>query len=385
MPRKRVFPVLDVGEQAEERGIKHGRMFAQEIRDNVESYLRRFEASGFNRDVALKEGDAWDVAVLRQAPEYAAEMHGVAEGANLPCGVVALLNARYEIAFMLYGRDARAVDASPATEPEGCTTFGLLPDVTADQHTMLGQNWDWLASIRGRCLVLRIHRSSKPSLVCLTEAGIVGGKMGLNEAGIGLVQNGLASDRDGCNPYEKPFHVRCREVLDGESLHDAMLPVIQTRRSCSANFIVGCASGEIVDLETSPNTVTSINPVNGILSHANHFIDTRHGTSQIERIGPSTLFRAARLERNLRRNSGQIGLAEIRQAFSDHSSYPNSICRHPDQRQCDARRTMTLASVVLDLDTREMWLSEGTPCDGTYTSVSLSNVLASAVRASSPL
>ena len=372
------FPVLDVGEEAEERGTKHGRMFAQPIRDNVETYLRRFEASGLGRDAALKEGDVWDTAITRCAPEYAAEMKSIAEGAGLPRGVVAMLNARYEIAFTLYGRDARRADTS-AAEPDGCTTFGALPELTAQGHTFLGQNWDWLSNIRGRCLVLRIRRSSKPSMVCLTEAGIVGGKMGVNEAGIGLVQNGLASDQDGYNPYEKPFHVRCREILDAESLSDAILPIVATRRTCSANFIVGCASGEIIDLETSPNAVTPIHPEDGLVTHANHFVDPRHGASQMERIGPSTLFRAARLERLLRRHAGRIALAEIRSTFADHTSFPNSICRHPDGRQAEARRTMTLASVVLDLDAREMWIAEGPPCDTTYQCMALSDRLAAAI------
>jgi hypothetical protein len=114
-------------------------------------------------------------------------------------------------AFSLFGKEAMRPEA---LEVDGCTTFGLMPEVTSDRHGWLGQNWDWLEGVHGRTFVLQVHRTDQPSFVCLTEAGIAGGKMGVNECGIGLVENGLASSQDGRHPYRKPFHVRCREVLD---------------------------------------------------------------------------------------------------------------------------------------------------------------------------
>jgi len=202
-------------------GLAHGRRFAQEIADNVATYLRRFAASGLNRKEAFAEATRWRKAIAGHNGAYAEEMRGIADGCGQSEDTIALLNARYELAFTLFGQEAK----QGATKKEllelgldGCTTFGLLPEVTADRHTWLGQNWDWLEGVHGRTFVLRARRKEAPSFVCLTEAGIAGGKMGVNECGIGLVENGLASSHDGCNPYQKPFHVRCREVLDAERL-----------------------------------------------------------------------------------------------------------------------------------------------------------------------
>src|SRR3546814_6440378 len=78
-----------------------------------------------------------------------------------------------------------------------------MPETTASGHTLLGQNWDWLAGVYGRCAILRIRRSDRPSLICYTEAGIVGGKMGVNEHGIGLVEHGLVSGHDGRHKPEE--------------------------------------------------------------------------------------------------------------------------------------------------------------------------------------
>ena len=207
------IPLLITEGDAHARGRAHGRRFAREIADNVETYLRRFAASGLGRGQALAEAERWLGAIELESPVYAEEMRGIAEGCGQGARIIALLNGRYELAFTLLGEEARK-GALLEAGPDGCTTFGLLPEATADRHTWLGQNWDWLEGVHGRTFVLRARRRDGPSFICLTEAGIAGGKMGVNECGVALVENGLASSHDGRNPYRKPFHVRCREVLE---------------------------------------------------------------------------------------------------------------------------------------------------------------------------
>jgi isopenicillin-N N-acyltransferase-like protein len=362
---------LTVGDDPRERGRLHGARFADDIAANLQTYLLRFEASGLDRGAALVEGEAWLKAMARQNEEYAAEMRGIAEGSGHGETAIALLNARYELAFTLFGRDAMRKESERrellSTGPDGCTTFGLLGEVTADGHPWLGQNWDWLEGIHNRTLVLRVIRKGKPSFVCLTEAGIVGGKMGVNEAGVGLVENGLASSNDGANPYEKPFHVRCREVMDAARFDHALLPVVDTRRTCSANFVIGHADGEIIDIETSPNHLTYLHPDDdGIVTHSNHFIGAGHGESQMEKIGPNTLYRASRIRRLLARKAGSITLDDMKQATQDHFGLPNAICRHPDESQPAAKRTMTTGAVLIDLKTCTMHVANGPPCTYPY-------------------
>jgi isopenicillin-N N-acyltransferase like protein len=368
------IPSLTVGDDPFERGRLHGRAFREDVAANIDTYLQRFESSGLVRAEALEEAARWQKAMERQNAEYVEEMRGIADGAGQSQQAIALLNARYEIAFLMFGREARQKDQA-AAETDGCTTFGLQAEVTFNGHHWLGQNWDWLEGVHRRTLVLRIRRTSKPSLVCLTEAGIVGGKMGVNECGIGLVENGLASDRDGCNAYQKPFHMRCREVLDADRYDDALRPIVQTKRTCSANFVIGAANGEIIDLETSPDHVTYLHPVAGIVTHSNHFIGAGHGESQMEKIGPNTLFRAARMRRLLEagkagseRNAGRdaIDLASMKDAMSDHFSAPNALCRHPDPRQPAAKRTMTTGAVLIDLEDRVMHVADGPPCENAF-------------------
>jgi len=361
------LPVLDLGDDPFERGLIHGRELAPMISENIDTYLARFAAGGLDSAEARREGRAWVEVIAGHNAEYSEEMCGVAEGAELPLDDIAMLNARYEITFGLFGREARANDlATIADDADGCSTFGALPEATANGHTIIGQNWDWLAGVHGHCAVLRIRRNSGANLICYTEAGIVGGKMGVNEHGIGLVENGLVSDHDGRNEYEKPFHMRCREILDAETYDFALQPIVATRRVCSANFIVGHADGEVIDLETSPNEVSYHYPVDGLITHSNHFLDPRHGPSQMERLSTSTLYRANRLDRLLRKDIGNLDASAFQTALADHFGLPNAICRHPDERLQVAKRTMTNAAFVIDLNTRSMLIANGPPCSNAF-------------------
>ena len=366
------LPILELGDDPFERGLIHGRELEVKINKNIDTYINRFAASGLDESSARKEGESWIEVIAKQNFEYSEEMRGISEGANINLGDIAMLNARYEITFGLFGKDAKVIDRiKMAGEADGCSTFGILPEATKNGHTIIGQNWDWLAGIHGSCAVLKICRSNGTNLICFTEAGIVGGKMGVNEFGIGLVENGLVSDHDGINEYEKPFHMRCREILDAQTYEMALNPVISSRRVCSANFMIGHSDGEIIDLETSPNNISYHYPLEGLITHSNHFLDARHGPSQMEKISSSTLYRANRLDRLLRKNIGSLDIEKCQKALADHFGLPNAICRHPDKNISKAKQTMTNAAFVIDLNLRKMNVANGPPCSNSFISCSL--------------
>src|SRR4029077_13323579 len=173
--------VLTTEGDAHACGLAHGRRFAPAIADQVATYLRRFARPGLGREATVVEAERWRSAIATQSPSYGEEMRGIAEGSGQSEATIALLNARYELAFTLFGQEAKqaakqaapkgAIEgALPEVGPDGCTTFGLLPDATADRHTWLGQNWDWLEGVHGRTFVLRARRKGAPSFVCLTRA-----------------------------------------------------------------------------------------------------------------------------------------------------------------------------------------------------------------------
>ena len=368
--------VLDFASDPRERGQFHGRAMRTQIRENFATYIARFEAGGAKQSVVLDQSDAWAAYIARDNPEYAEEMEGIAAGASLSLTEIAMLNARYELAYCVFGSEAQTLNTAADMEQEGCTSFGLMPEMSASGHTIIGQNWDWLEKLRGRVFIMRVQRSSepgvgKPDFVGFTEAGIAGCKIGVNAAGIGLCVNGLVTERDGANGFRKPFHVRCREILDAWTFDKALLPVVQTDRTCSTNFLIGHADGEIIDIEATPDYCSYIYPSDGLLTHANHLVGEKRIASQFERIAPHSLYRANRLERLLRRSEGQIGMDMIHNLLSDHFSAPASICRHPDTTLPAPKRVISVAAAAIDLNSRALYVTDGQPCQSSFQNVPL--------------
>jgi isopenicillin-N N-acyltransferase-like protein len=168
--------------------------------------------------------------------------------------------------------------------------------------------------------------------------------------------------------------MRCREVLDAERLADALKPVTATRRTCSANFVIGQSGGDIVDIESSPDHTTALHPDGGILTHSNHFLGPGHGESLMEKISPNTLYRADRMRELLEPHCGALSFDHMRHATADHFGAPYGICRHGDPQQPDAKRTMTVGAVLIDLDTRTMHVANGPPCSNEYVAFNVDDV-----------
>ena len=57
---------------------------------------------------------------------------------------------------------------------------------------------------------------------------------------------------------------------------------------------------------------------------------------------------------------------DLASLLADHANYPSGICCHPDPRLDRLDQGATVASVVMDLDERTMWLADGRPCTAEY-------------------
>jgi isopenicillin-N N-acyltransferase-like protein len=194
-----MLPVLELEKTPYERGLTHGRAARERIAHNIQVYFERFQREGkLTLDEARQRAEAYCKVIQEQNAEYAEEMRGVAEGSGVELWQIAALNVRYEIMYHQFSTNAVG----------GCTTVAVLPEASTDGHLYLAENWDWVPEIQG--LLLYIHdRQRGLEIVSFTEAGIVGGKIGLNSRGLGLVINGLNTTDDDWQRLKKPFHVRC--------------------------------------------------------------------------------------------------------------------------------------------------------------------------------
>ncbi|HEY3248193.1 MAG TPA: C45 family peptidase [bacterium] len=368
------LPVIDLTGSPFEMGLEQGRRLAPAIAHNLSIYYDRFqrEAQLSVADVRSR-GRAYLAVIAEVAPAYAETVHGVSEGAAIVLDDVAALNARYEILYSQYSMINQALAA--AIEPDGCTAFAVLPEASSDGHLWLGQNWDWFPAVRGA--ILRTRRSDGLTTAAFTEAGIVGGKIGMNSHGLGLVINGLLSDRDDWSRLRTPFHVRTWMILQQSTLDDAIEVVTGEPRACSANFLIGKANGaaEVVNIEAAPDTICRLLPERGLLAHANHFVDPGAlGVSQpLAEEKSSTFQREARMSRMLEggRAAHTLSRDHLMAMLQDHTGHPDSVCRHPNPHLREEERVETVVSVLQDLTARRLYVAAGTPCTTPFVEIPL--------------
>ena len=369
------FPLLTLKGSPYRMGYKHGKEARTEIEHNLSVYFHRFKKeTELPHELAVSRAAKFLDLINEESPEYGETMKGVADGSRQPILDITALNVRYELMYSQFSK----IGLKPVPKTFGCTAFATVPAAAENGHLIMAQNWDWIPEVEG--LFLKVRNGNGPDTLSFTEAGVVGGKIGLNSEGLGLLINGMVSSKDDWARLKKPFHVRCWEILRSKTLARARAVIERGQRNCSANFILGrqktARSGKVVDIESAPEAVCELRPDRGAVAHTNHFSNPRIlGVRQVldeERL--STLQRYRRIQKLLDgsvRVGRKLGLAEVKGMLRDHYGKPESVCRHSNMKLPEYERYETVVSVIMDLPGKKMWATTGTPCSTEYQSISL--------------
>ena len=356
------FPKVTVEGNPYNIGFQHGSKLKALIRKNIELYFNHWQTNvGLDKKSVLNETGKLAPVIEEYDSDILKELEGVANGSGTSLEEILAINSRYELIWL------KEVEYKERKE---CTSCGVLPESTSSHHTLIGENWDYKAKFKEQCVVLEIIQEKKPNILMHTEAGIIGQK-GLNSSGIGLCINALVSNLDKFEP-KTPFLIVCRQILNSENFADAIGAVLKARMSVSGNFLIGHSGGEIINLEALPIDVAFMNPKNGILTHSNNFLKMQYSHEIIDKFKESTpdsLFRFNRARKLLAQKKGNIDIRSFMEVLKDHFSYPSSICSHATQES----EGETLASVIMDLDDRLMYISYGTPCTNDYVKYAFHN------------
>jgi isopenicillin-N N-acyltransferase-like protein len=315
------FPLIDLAGPPRERGRQYGAAAAGRIHRSAEIYLTAFEKQrlGAERVRAL-------VATLipiidRFEPAYLEEMRGIAEGAHCPLDHVVVVNARTELLAQ-----ARLA----AAEPDGCTGAIVLPEASANGVVLHAQNWDWRAECADTGVVLRIQQDNGPELLTFTEAGGLA-RSGFNAAGIGLTANFLGSDRDGARAGV-PLVLLRRRALESPHFALAIQAIYATQKWVSNNIMLSHAGGAALDIESAPDESFLLQPVDGLLVHANHF-EHPAALAKLKDTGlattPDSAYRAQRVRGLLAPKRGRLGMDDLKAALFDDFGSPYAVCRPP--------------------------------------------------------
>lgn len=346
-----------------ERGVAHGETYAAEIAHNVGVYDEVFADRGVSPEEARTLATTAIDVIEDQNSKFAEAMRGVAEGSGLPLEEIAMVNVRHTIIYSALGGKLDDSEGKEAELTDGCTSFGVQPERTANNHTFIGQNWDWMNSIE--LFLMEVHQEDGPNFIALTEAGMISGKFGFNENGIGFVVNGLSTPDDGKNPTRKPSHVRGREILDAEQFDQALAPIVSSARPTSRNYMVAHENGELIDIETTPDSFDFIYPSDNFITHANHFENRIGIDSQLEKESPHSIVRGMRARRLFNNAGDKVDVEFIKSVLRDDFGKPGSITRHPDLED-DEHASQTNASVIMDLTDKVMYATDGPPDKADY-------------------
>ena len=354
------LPLIELTGSPYEQGKQHGALLQPQIAHNVDVYFRRFlQEGGVARAEVLRRAERYAAAIARQNAAYASGMDGIAAGAGIAYEEIVALNVRYEILYYQY-----AVNKVAAAD--GCTSFALAPQATEGGHLLLGQNWDWIPEVAG-AVVHTTHPDGFQTLA-FTEAGIFGGKIGLNTAGVGLAINGITTTADEWTRLEKPFHLRCYEILRSRSLAEALQIVTGTPRSCSGNYLIAQVPDRAVNVEAAPDVASRLGWQQGQIVHANHFVDP-DGLGVTEPPDAEHRQRSCRRQQRLEQllaTKRPVSLSGVQAALRDHSTAPRHICRHEDPAAPVDEQYRTVTSIVLDLAEGELYATDGPPCENEY-------------------
>jgi isopenicillin-N N-acyltransferase-like protein len=349
------FPIHVIdAESGFDRGVQHGSVARDQVAVSVETYRRLFrDFVRIDWADALIIGERYGDAVARFDPELFEEIRGVADGSGFELAEILALNARSEI-----GLGARMVD--------GCTAFAAFGTATPGGTTILCQNWDWRASQHDAFVALVIERPGKPTITMLTEAGIIG-KIGLNSRGLGVCLNAIVTDQvkvDGT-----PLHVVLRGILESRNLGEAIETVARSSIASAANFLVAQHGVGAVDIEALPSGIDVLLPDRDVLTHTNHLLSPRFTAVRDLAVNvlPDSYPRLNRARQLLEARHGGLDCASAEDILRDHANEPDGICRHEDEvGDPEGKRLQSVFSIVMDLERRELSVTDGPPCSSAY-------------------
>ena len=355
-----------------QRGVQYGTQAAARVRLSVQGYQQAFaHFAGWDWATVQREAARFEAPIGKFRPGYLEEMRGIADGAGLGLTDVLAINVRTEVMYAAKARQAAGARQAPAKKhaPAECSAFASVPAPGQEGPVLIGQNWDWLLHSAQTLVVLEARPDDGPDFVTVVEAGLLA-KTGMNAAGLGLVTNALVTDADTGEPG-LPYHVLLRAILDCATVTEALKVLQAAPRSSSANYLIAHVSGAALDIEAAPGDFTRLYPLypqDGLLLHTNHFLAPRTGPDPLVDLSLWSMpTSAVRLQRLLAAAKAHPRtLDDFRALLADHADYPHSICHHPDPEDHPREQGATIASVLMDLTARQLWLAAGNPCQVAY-------------------
>jgi Acyl-coenzyme A:6-aminopenicillanic acid acyl-transferase len=311
---------------------------------------------------------------VRHYPEHLERMIGIAEGGEI---AVHRLFVGPMVELVLN----KAAYTMPP--PAACTAVAVTRGRSATGEAVIAKNFDY-PPISKAVHLTRLSRprvAGRAASLEVTKAPLTGCHDGINEHGLAVAYNyghfrGRARARVSVSVVVQELLETCRSV--GEAIESLRA----RQRSGGALLMLADASGDIASVELAPDFFAVRR--GDALVHANHAVteemtarDVPHEAVFPRWIWPAEL-RGRRLQESSERRKeraesmlaglGAAGADELGGLLADHGDSPRgddlSLCRHGPYHS-------TTCSVVMFPRRRAMRVLVGSPCQGSYTDLSL--------------
>lgn len=346
------FKEITISGTPYERGLAYGQQCKEEIGISIAVYTMLFDGlKGIAWENARKIAQRYLDLTRDFEADYAEEMRGIADGANVDILDIAALNARTEIMF---------------SKPEGadaqeCTTLSLLPPATKDGRVIAAQNWDFSALLCPCIVIVHYRQEEKPNFMMVAEAGMIGG-IGMNDCGIAVMLNALRATAP-CQGI--PLRARMRAMLEAENLNNAYVRGSHAPVSV-ANLIATHKDGVAIAFEMDSETVEPMIPEGGALLHTNHYLGPKMYLAHDCNHMGSSYIRLQRVRALVNAHHGEITVETVKDILCDHAGYPRAICTHEYMKDAPVMRDATNFAIIMDLTDNCIYLAPGNPCENAF-------------------
>jgi isopenicillin-N N-acyltransferase like protein len=364
--------LIELSGSPHDRGFQYGRQAVWEIARSVGHYDAQGVALGLDQQRLAQIVRDYLPVLETFDHRQVEEMRGIAAGAEVSFEQIVLVNARTEL--LQFVRRPALLELLKVREPDGCTGVVVRPEATRDKQLIHAHNWDWKYESAESCVILRIRNEAGPDILTFTEAGALA-RFGFNSRGVCITANGLDCDRD-YGQAGVPLALIRRKVLEQAQLGLALRLAYCTPKSGSNNLIISHApSGLVYDFECAPDETFMVEPQNGVLVHANHWLSPI-ALGKLRECGmadaPSTFYRDLRAREALTAKAGNVTVADVMAVMLDDFETPWSICYPPrPSSPTDPTPYATVATLVMRPILGEMRVAMLPALDKRFTDYSL--------------
>ena len=367
---------------AHDRGLFYGQAARVQTLHSRNTYARLFASCGISWASACDKAMAYRDVIEQLDPSLVREMEGTALGSGLSLPDILALNCRTEIlpanflsdakhqaeAALQANRDAGLPDwlgdapIDPAAAQGECTAMVVAPSASRQGDTWLAQNWDWMGRQREALVLLHSRNESGQRFTTLTEGGMLA-KIGMNTQGFALGLNILRSLGDGLRPGV-PVHVLLRHLLGCASLDAARAELARIGQTlgfgAASNVPCADAHGHVACFEVAPAGWGEVQPTRGVVVHTNHFVCESLLSAQAPLgLALSSQPRLATAQQHAAQS--HIDQSELENFLRDETDGHLSICRSPDMKLPPEGRVESVAGVIMNTRTRQMWIAPDVP------------------------